>query len=773
MTQAGDPAKLMAARETLLGRPELVGAPLRKALTELYDRWLAGLLPRLPGLALVAVGGLGRREPAPYSDLDLLLVHDGSNPGLAAIADAIWYPIWDARMGLDHSVRTVEQAQQVAKDDLKAALGLLYARHVAGDAALTASLRSAVLQSWRVDAHRRVPELLAATQERWRGHGEAAFLLEPQLKESRGGLRDVHAVQALAAAQLADWPSGALGAAYGVLLDVRGELHRRAGRALDRLVLQEQRGIAETLGYAPTGFADADAVLLRAVSEAARTIAYAVDTAFRRVEADLAARRTRWRGRRRGGDRRPLAEGVVEQGGELVLARDADPAGDPVLPLRAAAAAARSGLPLAPYTLTRLATEAAPMPDPWPAEARESLVGVLSCGTAAIGVLEALDQAGLLARLLPEWERVRFLPQHNAVHRFTVDRHLMETAANAAALAREVSRPDLLVLGAFLHDIGKGSPGDHSVVGAELARGMATRLGFPADDVELIAGMVRHHLLLPDTATRRDLDDPATAAVVLDALGDSTTLLDLLRCLAEADARATGAGVWSQWKAGLIQTLVDRARLRMHGAPPPAPQPLGADLAELAAAGTLAVRVDGEEVVVVAPAQPELVSRTAGVLALHLLSVRAADLSTVGSMLVGRYAVTPRFGRPPEAALLREDLRRVFAGAVPLAERVAAKEEAYARPSGASAPPPAVLWCEGAGTGATVLELRATDGVGLLFRVAAALEASGVSIRSARVGTLGTAVVDAFYLLGPGGEPTLDPQLRGTVERAVRAAVGG
>lgn len=765
----------MAARENLLGRPDLVGAPLRRALTDLYDRWLGGLLPKLPGVALVAVGGLGRREPAPHSDLDLLLVHDGSTTGMADIADAVWYPVWDTKIGLDHSVRTVEQARTVAREDLKAALGLLYTRHLAGDPALTGRLRATALESWRVNAQRRLPELLSAVHERWAAHGEAAFLLEPQLKESRGGLRDVHAVQALAAAQLADWPSGALGAAYTVLLDVRGELHRRAGRALDRLVLQEQRGIAEALGYAGTAGADADAVLLRAVSEAARTVAFAVDTAFRRVESDLVARRPRRRGRQRGGERRPLAEGVVEQDGELVLARDADPRTDPALPLRAAAAAARSGWPLAPFALSRLAAESAPLPEPWPAEAREALVGTLSCGHPAVAVLEALDQAGLLVRMLPEWERVRFLPQHNAVHRFTVDRHLMEAAANASDLARRVARPDLLVLGAFLHDIGKGSPeaGDHSVVGAELARGIATRIGLPAADVDTVAAMARHHLLLPDTATRRDLDDPATTRVVADVVDGSTELLELLHTLAEADARATGPGVWTDWKGGLVRDLVARVARELHGVPRPGPTPLSAEIAELAAAGALAVRLDGDQVTVVAPALRGLLSRAAGVLALHLLSVRSADIRTVGATAVNSFAVTPRFGRIPDAALLREDLRRALAGGLPLAERVAAKDVSYRAPTGGPAgPPPEVLWFDDAGTGVTVLELRATDSVGLLYRVAGALERAGLDIRAARVSTLGNAVVDAFYLLGPDGGPIREAELRAAVRRAVLVAVG-
>src|SRR5262249_8230558 len=193
-----------------------------------------------------------------------------------------------------------------------------------------------------------------------------------------------------------------------------------------------------------------------------------------------------WGGGRGATGRRPLADGVVEQDGEVVRARDADPWADPGLALRAAAAAARTGQPLAPFTLSRLATESAMLPEPWPVEARESFLALLASGRSAIPVLEALDQAGLLVALIPGWERGRFLPELHAGHRFTVARHLMEATAQATELVRRVARPDLLLIGAFLHDIGKGSTGDHSVAGAVLARRIVTRFGLPPSDVDTV-----------------------------------------------------------------------------------------------------------------------------------------------------------------------------------------------------------------------------------------------------------------------------------------------
>ena len=457
----------------------------------------------------------------------------------------------------------------MAGQDLKAALGLLDARHVAGDPELSARLLSATRAQWRAQAAQRVPELRAAVEERAAEHGEVAYLLEPDLKSARGGLRDVHALQALAAAQVADPPGPAVQSALSLLLDVRGELHRRTAgagrRVVDRLLLQEQDAVAAALSYV-----DADALMV-AVSDAARTVAYAGDTTWRRLRP---APKRRLLGRRRVEPvRRPLGDDVVEQDGEAVLARDADPAQDAVLPLRVAAAAARAGVPVAPSTLSRLAAECPALPVPWPRPALDAFVSLLAAGPSAVPVLESLDRAGLLVRLLPEWALVRSKPQRNSYHRFTVDRHLVEAAAAAAGLTRRVARPDLLLLGALLHDIGKGVPGDHTQTGMVLVAELAPRLGLPREDVAVLVSLVEHHLLLPDVATRRDLSDPATARAVADAVG-SAEVLELLHALTEADAAATGPAAWSTWKAGLVGDLVRRTAALLAGTPPPAPVPL-------------------------------------------------------------------------------------------------------------------------------------------------------------------------------------------------------
>jgi [protein-PII] uridylyltransferase len=719
------------------------------------DRWLASLLGAEPGVALVALGGYGRRELLPGSDLDVLLLHDG-RAGIAAMADRIWYPIWDSGTRLDHAVRTTAEARRVARADLKVALGLLHARHVAGDPELTSTLRLGALEDWRAAARTRLADLQALHVQRAQRNGELAFLLEPDLKDARGGLRDVHAIQAVAAAWVAPGPGPRVRASYESIMDARHALHEVTGRPTDRLVLQEQDEVARVLGLL-----DADA-LMRHLAGAGRTIAYSVDQAFRQAERSRGGRR------RSKAQRRPVADGLVEQDGEVVLARAADPATDPVLLLRAAAAAAQAGLGLPPRTLTRLAG-CPPLPVPWPPEARDALVALLGAGPAAIPVWEALDQEGLIAGLLPDWDRVRNRPQRNPLHTYTVDRHLVEAAARAAALTRTVARPDLLLLSALLHDIGKGWPGDHRVTGEVVARDAARRVGLGPSDAELVAGAVRHHLLLPQTATRRDLDDPVTVSQVADAVG-GRPLLELLHALAIADGLATGPAAWNDWKENLVGDLVQRVGSVLAGEPTPEPLPLRPDQQALADAGAPAARVKGAEVTIVAPDRPGLLWEAAGVLASHRLAVRSANATSHGSMAVAAFTVAPEYGDPPDADLVTSDLRRALEGRLDVAERLERRMRAH-RDSPVPVAPPKVTLVDDASQTATVIEVRAHDRPGLLWRIGRALGDCGLDVRAARVETLGAEAVDVFYVVDASGGPVGGSRIRGKIAAQVLAAL--
>ncbi|HUZ08673.1 MAG TPA: [protein-PII] uridylyltransferase [Acidimicrobiales bacterium] len=793
-------------RQALLDRHDLLGSSFGAAYAHEADQWLSHVADRASEgnhrhLALLAVGGYGRGELCPFSDLDVVLVHDGHRD-IARIAEAIWYPVWDQGVHLDHSVRRPREVLNAASGDLRVALGLLDARLVWGDPKVSEPLIEDAVTRWRTDGGRWLSSLSEQMADRHRLQGDVAFLLEPDLKEGHGGLRDVNVLRAVAvyAPLLADYVDlPALAPATDVLNRARVELHRSAGRALDRLLLQEQDHVADVLSYP-----DADA-LMAAVAQAGRRIARVSEEAWRRRRfwEPESPRRLTGRLRARGEPVRPprpgrgapggdngrgvrtgppealeVEPGITIVGGEAALAPTAQVADDSSLPLRLAAVAAEHDLPIARGAVHRLADKSPPPTDPWPSETRESLVRVLASGKPAIDALESLDEQDLLSRLLPEWSAVRSKPQRNAYHRFTVDRHLLEAATNAAALVDRVDRPDLLLIGTLLHDIGKGFPGDHTEVGTELVAGIGTRMGFPPDDVEALVTMVRHHLLLPDVATRRDLDDPATVENVARAVGDRRTLR-LLAALTEADSLATGPSAWGSWKAGLVAELTDRTERRLTGEPAAASAGWVTDghrsvMQGVRAGGDPAVVLDPPRVVVAAPDRRGLLAAVAGTLALHGLDVRSADVSSEDGVAVEVFTVEVARDTWPDSARLRADLESVLAGRIVLDDQLAAKSAAYAgshRPTSARPVEPRVSFDNDASASSTVLEVRALDELGLLHRVTGALFDCDLDVVSARVSTLGSEVIDAFYVRDRSGSKITEPEPLRAVEQAVRNAV--
>ncbi len=734
------------------------GPARRERLADLVDTALCRLWEHAggpqQGVALVAVGSHARRDGGPASDLDLVLVHDEramSASELTALADRLWYPLWDNGIRLDHAVRSVAGCKAVAADDLAAAIGMLDVRGIAGDASLALRTREVLRSQWRRDARGRLDELAESLQQRSRSHGELAYLLEPDLKESRGGLRDAVALQALVASWLTDVSHHeGVGEAAQRLLDVRDALHAMTGRTSERLVMAEQDGVAAALGLP-----DADA-LLAEVCGNARVISYHLDLTLRRARGAAARRRGL---RRRRPSLRLLEPGLVEHEGEVCLSAAA-PADDPTLAVRAAAAAAWHRLPLSPVTARHLAERATPddqgeVGEGWSVHSREALLRLLGAGEPLVGVWETLDQAGLVTRWLPEWQTVRNRPQRNAVHRHTVDRHSVQTCVEASALLDRVARPDLLLLAALLHDIGK-RPGatDHSQVGAPIAGRVALRLGFDSDQADLVARLVREHLTLVELATRRDPDDPATVAALLAAVDHRTDVLALLRALTEADARATGGPAWTPWRARLVDDLTVRARAALAGEPAPGPSPLTATENDL----VVAARADGqprveitpmdgfEAVTFVAPDRRGLFADVAGLLAAHGLNVRSALVRTVDGMAVDTWSV--QGARQVEATVLRTGLLRLGAGDVGALDRLARREASWrpgrsAEPGGAG---PRVMVVPDASLDATVLEVRAVDRPGLLYALGCTVRDLGVDVRSAHVATHAGRAVDVLYL---------------------------
>jgi [protein-PII] uridylyltransferase len=726
---------------------ELCSAALAKALDGADET----------GVALVAVGGYGRMELAPHSDLDLVLVH-ADEVDVHRVAQEVWYPLWDAGADIDHSVRAMSEVADSARDDPRVALGLLDARHLAGDPSLTLRLRADLLAHWRRDARRQLPALRELVDRRGERTGELAHASVPDLKESVGGLRDATVLRALVATWLVDVSHADLEPSRLALLDVRDVLHEVAGRATDRVAPETWPELAAGLGLPDDGSAQ------RQVREVGRRITHLSRLTWQRVEAVLARPSAT---RRRVPELERVAPGIAVSRGEVVLDRGTDPAGDPLLLLRAAAEAAERRLALSPATASRLGREGAEPPAPWGREARNLFTRLLASGPGLLPVWETLDETGALARLLPEWERVRLLPHASVVHRFTVDRHLVETCIEASRLIRRVSRPDVLMVAALLHDLGKGQLVDHSVAGEPLAAGTAARMGFDEREVALVRGLVRWHLLLAEVSTTRDLEDPATVAYVVDLVPDAETL-DLLEVLTEADARATSPKAWTAWRAGLVADLARRVRGTLAEGVDPArtddsPPDVEVSDAVRADPSRFDVRLDtgedGATVTVVSGDRTGLIADIAGALTVQRASIRSARAWTQDDLAVSVWDVGDTH---LDEGILRQRVEAVVSGRTDPAGRL--------RPPRDTGLDPSVQVRHDASHQATVMEVRVEDRPGVVYLVCSALARLDVSVRSAHLTTLGPQAVDVFYVQEQGAGALSDERAASAVH-AVRQAL--
>ncbi len=742
------------------------GVDRRAALAEfgfgwLGELWMAATDGRsVPGVALAAVGSLARRDGGPLSDYDLVLLHRSRAlrpEDLNALADRLWYPIWDQGVKLDHSVRTLNECRTVAGADLSAAVGLLDLTFVSGDEEVVNAARSTVAHDWRSNARTRLPQLRDTILARHARQGDLAHLLEPDLKEARGGLRDMAVLRALTAAWLADRPHGAVDAAYRQLLDVRDALHVVTGRGRDRLGREDHDAAAALLGYP-----DAD-LLLTDLSASARVIAYALDGTLRRATQAQRARTLRVGPRRP--QMTPLGHGLFLHDGEAVLGAGVDASSDPLLVLRAALVAARHGLTIAPTTLQNLAASPA-IAQPWPPAALAIFGDLLATGPGLVAVWEGLDLAGIIEGWIPEWAQVRCRPQRNAVHRHTVDRHLIETVVRASGLLREVDRPDLLLLAALFHDIGK-VPGahDHAETGAPIADAALARLGVADEDRAVVVRLVREHLALIDLATRRDCDDPRTITAVRQAVDGELSTLNLLRALTEADASAAGPAAWTDWRATLLAKLVGAAREALAGEPglPGSPgdeaQPVPEEIQNRLVFGQPHVVVTAlggaHRVDIHDRDRLGLFADTAGLLAAQGHIVRSAVVRTVDGIAVNEWYVETPGSEPPDEGAIARGLMRLSEGdRAPLAllsrrQRGEASDSSRAS-SGAPGQARAMVISR-ASDSATVIEVRATDRPGLLHDIGITLARASLSVRSAHVATYAGQTLDTFYVTEFGG----------------------
>ena len=758
-----DGAFVRRARAELISRDDLSGRSLARRLSDQMDGWFDALGAELPnGWSIIATGGYANGLLCPGSDIDVVLLHPQrvAAADVRDVAETLWYPMWDAGVKLSPAAHSVKSLLALASGELVTATAILRTRTLAGGDADRSELHRAALEQWRKRSSHWLGQLRTVTVERWARTGDVASLLEPDLKDGQGGLRDYDGIRWALAVDRQDIsdalesPVEDLAGPAETLLAIRCELHRITGKSTNVLLLQDQDAVAEALGYA-----DAD-VLMGRVAEAAHSIDWISERFWSRI--DRALRTVRGKGRTRPASRptATLRPGVTVIDDEVHVNLDLAEV-DQSLILRVAAAAAHAGYPISRRALVALSGITTDDDDAvWDERTRQALVSLLGAGSHLVGAVEALERYELFSKVVPEWRHVRNLPQRNAFHTFTVDRHLLQTVANAGAFVRDVARPDLLLMGALLHDIGKGFPRDHTEVGVELVDRMGPRMGFDPADVDVIRALVDHHLLLPETATRRDLSDPRTAENVAALVGDETRL-GLLRALTEADSLATGPSAWSPWKESLIDELMRAVSAVFAGRPQQRQQVslddrFGDVLDDVRRTGDLRTRHERDGVfdvwVVAAADQRGLFSKIAGAFAVHGIDVVSAQAWTsTDGIAVDQFRVPHTITSVrPEWPRLEADLRGIIAGTVDIGSKINQRIRSYSRAHRraiAAAPPRLeVLITNDASESMTMIDVRAPDAIAVLYRLAATLAARDLDIRSAKVATLGHEIIDVFYV---------------------------
>lgn len=735
----------------------------------------------------MAVGGYGRGELSPHSDIDLLFLLAPKTDVSAAILRGLLYPLWDAGFQVGHATRSAKDTIERAASDLDTATTILSARLIAGDEAPFEELVDRRARWLAKDKRPLTRRILDAVSDRHRRVERAGWSLAPDLKEDRGGLRDVHAVGWLRT--IAGEPAvPALDEPAEILLAVREALHAEVARKSDRLRIDLQDAVARRCGFEGEDAAD---MLMTAVHSAARTIEHRGGLARDALTARLLG------GPKRSGSTQLLDHGIRIDDGTLMFGDELLDV-TPEAALRLLAAHSDTGRPLSRASVERLERAfARGTVDGWSPAMRDAFVAIMR-GRSSAHALEALDHAGGWDALLPEWRSIRGRAQHDPYHRYTVDGHSFVTVSEiprvveadpvARAALEEADRLDLLLLGALLHDVGKGSGEDHSVAGERIARAALTRMGLADNEIEHVAALVRWHLLLVDTATRRDLDDGSVIEAVARTVGDPAQLRHLY-VLSVADGRATGPEGWSAWKAALVLDLYRKVLIALETGEVPTRSDVAARAREVEAyepalagraeetlsllppsyleattvpdmvddvklllqrprPGEVRFRIDhGAEpgqvaITLCVPDRPGTLARTAGVAALHRLSVLTARAySTSNGLALERLIV--RAPHDPNWERFEADLEAAYSGRLAVEARLERKAADYAT---GNLPSPHVTILEDESEHSTVVEVRATDTLGLLYAITAALNDLDLDIHVAKIDTLGERVVDVFYV---------------------------
>lgn len=795
---------------------EMLGALWRFASDVLYP---APNPTEAERLSLLAVGGYGRGVLAPWSDLDLLFLRPWKpTPRSEQISEFVQYVLWDMGLKVGAAVRSVDESLALAWRDMTVRTALLEMRPVAGDPGLA----EAFIGRFRREASRVDPRpfIAAKLDERDARHqkaGAVRYRVEPNVKDGKGGLRDLNALFWIARALAPSSPLGeaaladlltarerrVFAEAFDFLWSVRAHMHLVAGRAEERLTFDLQPEVARRMGWRGRGDEPAVERFMRRYFLVARD----VGALTRAMSAKLEARRQKQAmglsrlipGRRR----RLEVEGFIAEGGRLSVTGPEVFAADPVKLLTLFVTADRHDLDLHPdafSAVTRSLSLVTPRLRRDPA-ASAAFLHLLAHGQRPYRVLSIMNETGLLGRFLPEWGRIVGQTQFNMYHAYTVDEHtlqaiglindiargkLVEDHPLASEVVHLISDREALMLAMLLHDVGKGGERGQLEDGAIAARRACERLGVDPRRIEQVVWLVRHHLVLSDYAQKRDVSDPETVRAFAELVGDPERLRMLL-VLTVADIRAVGPGVWNGWKGQLMRSLYQQVSRLFRGEEVSAADPL-ADHPELvrrarrtgaaAQARPWAVPelAQTTEIAVAAMDRPGLFADLTEAMARAGADVAGARVATTeAGMVLDVFQVQDGSGRPYG---LDEPRRlKTLIAALEKAGRGETHDLAPPRPAAPSrrravfAVAPVVMIDTQASRTAVVIEVSGADRPGLLAELSRTLTDHDLSIRSAHVASFGERAADSFYVTDRDGAKPTSERLLDDLQAALEAVL--
>ena len=770
-------------------------------------------------LSLIAVGGYGRGVLAPFSDLDLLFLRPWKTTARTeTVAEFMLYVLWDLGLKVGSSARSVDEALSLSRTDMTVRTALLEARPLAGDAALTEDFL------WRfrgtvTNADPR-PFIAAKMEERDTRHAKAGatrYRVEPNIKDGKGGLRDLNTLFWIARSLAPESPLGArvlddlltprerrtFEEAFDFLWRVRAHLHLAAGRAEEKLTFDLQPEVARRMGWRGRGDEPAVERFMRRYFLVARD----VGALTRAMSATLEARqqkRTLSLSRLMPGRKKSLGvPGFVLDGDRLSVTGAEVFVEDPVKLLTLFVTADQHDLDLHPHAfsaVTRSLELVTPKLRRNP-RATAALLHVLAHGQRPYRVLTIMNEAGLLGRFLPEWGRIVGQTQFNMYHAYTVDEHTLQAIGIindiqrgklkddhplASEVAHLIADPEALMLAMLLHDVGKGGDRGQLEDGAISARRACERLGLDARRIEIVVWLVRHHLALSDHAQKRDVSDPATVRAFAELVGDPERLRMLL-VLTVADIRAVGPGVWNSWKGQLMRSLYARVEALFRGEDLEAVDPLAenADLvARALSKGGVAVEArtciagrieETTEIALAARDRPGLFADLAAVLAAAGADVTGARVATTADgTALDVFQVQDGAGMP-----YGQSEPRRLSSLISALEAAAKGQTPVAPPAMPRATPrravfdvrPVVMIDNAASADATVIEVSGADRPGLLAELSRTLSDHDLSIRSAHVAGFGERAVDSFYVADRKGRKVTSDGLLDEVHAALEAVL--